>query len=131
VIWCVVFFPFYARIAALWLRVETFRIHASPISTYLSQCKLIDFVEGGAKQQLGRCDNLVLGREEVLEVFYDTTGQIVAPPAERTPEWRAAMGHFSPTAVHLEKDHRAERLFGDFYEITLTLNDFDGSDDDF
>ncbi|WP_139024676.1 hypothetical protein [Bradyrhizobium sp. STM 3843] len=131
VIWCVVLFPLYAPITASWMRVEAFRAHVSPIASYLSQCKLIDFVAGNAKQKLGRCENLGTGGEEVLEIFYDTTGLIVAPPAQRTPEWRAAMGHFSPTAVHLEGEGRARRLFGDFYEIALFPHDYDGSNDDF
>jgi hypothetical protein len=131
VIWPLVLFPFYGPTAPLrWIYVEAFRIHASPIDAYLSRCKLIEFVESGTRQMLGRCDILVMTGEYAREVFYDTTGEFGLPIAQRTAEWEAAMGHFSPRAVFLEKEGRAEKLFGNFYEIQLSPLEGDGSDDD-
>jgi hypothetical protein len=129
-IWAVVLFPLYGSSAPLrWLYVEAFRIHASPIEEYLSQCKLIEFVESGAKQVLGRCDNLGIGGDAVLDVFYDTTGEFVLPVSQRTPEWKAAMWHFGPHAVLIDTEERARKLFGNFYEITIFPSEYDGDDE--
>ena len=129
-IWAVVLLPLYGIKAPLrWLRVEAFRIHASPIEEYLSRCRLIEFVENGTKQALGRCDYLGIGGEAVLDVFYDTTGEFVLPVSQRTPEWKAAMWHFSPHQVLINAEGRAERLFGNFYEITIFPGEFDGDDE--
>jgi hypothetical protein len=126
-IWAVVLFPIYGDRAPLrWLYVEAFRIHASPIEEYLSRCKLIEFVESGVKQVLGRCEGLGIGGEAVLEVFYDTTGQFVLPVSQRTPEWKAAMWHVSPHAVLIDEEGRAQKLFGNFYEITIFSSESDG-----
>jgi len=125
-IWAVVLFPFYGSQAPFrWLRAEAFRTHASPIEGYLSLCRLIKFVENGANQVLGRCDNLGIGREAVLDVFYDTTGEFVLPVSQRSPEWKAAMGQFSPHAVLIGAEGRAQRIFGNFYEITILPSDGD------
>ncbi|MGB9114518.1 hypothetical protein, partial [Bradyrhizobium sp.] len=96
---------------------------------YLSRCRLIEFVENGTKQALGRCDYLGIGGEAVLDVFYDTTGEFVLPVSQRTPEWKAAMWHFSPHQVLINAEGRAERLFGNFYEITIFPGEFDGDDE--
>ena len=130
VVWTVVLFPIYGPIAPnRWLYAEAFRIHASPIEEYMSRCKLFEFVENGVKQTLGRCEILPTGDEGVLCVFYDTTGEFVLPVSQRTPEWRAAMWHFSPHALLLETEGRATRIFGNFYDISIASSEYDGDDE--
>lgn len=129
-IWAVVLFPCYGASGSLrWLYVQAFRIHASPVDEYLSRCKLIEFVENGSKQVLGRCGDLGIGGEAVLDVFYDTTGEFVLPVSQRTPEWKAAMRHFSPHAVLINTEGRARKLLGNFYEIAIFPSEFDGDDE--
>lgn len=123
----IVLFPFYARTGSLrWLHVEAFRFHAYPTKEYLARCKLIEFVEAGTKQVLGKCDSLDAGAGAGLFVLYDTTGELLLPVSQRTPEWRAAMGRFSPHAVLIDTEGRAQRLFGNFYDIIILPDEFDG-----
>lgn len=123
----IVLFPLYAKTGSLrWLYVEAFRFHASPTEEYLARCKLIEFTENGSRQVLGKCDSLNAGGDAALLVLYDTTGELLLPVSQRTPEWRAAMGHFSPHAVLVDTEGRAEKLLGNFYEIIISPNEFDG-----
>jgi hypothetical protein len=80
------------------------------------------------KQLLGRCE-IFANEVAALDVFYDTTGEFILPVSQRTPEWKAAMWHFSPHAVLLEKEGRARPLFGNFYEINISSTEFDGDDE--
>jgi 4-amino-4-deoxy-L-arabinose transferase-like glycosyltransferase len=129
-VWAVVLFPFYGSEAPfLWLRAEAFRIHTSPLEQYLSQCKLIEFVENGARQVLGRCDNLATGGEAVFDVFYDSTGEFVLPVSQRSSEWKAAMSHFSPHEVLINAEGRAHKLSEKFYGITIFPGEYDGDDE--
>lgn len=124
--------PFYVRRGSplfRWLYAEAFRIHASPIDRYLAQCQMIWFVEQGVEQKLGRCETLVIGNETIVDVFYDTTGEFVLPLSQRTPEWKAAMSHFSPQKLLINQQGRASELFGNFYQITIGEIEFDGDDE--
>lgn len=125
-IWPIVLFPFYTSGSLRWLYVEAFRFHASPTEEYLARCKSVEFVENGTKQMLGKCDSLHAGGDAALLVFYDTTGEFILPVSQRSPEWRAAMEHFSPHAVLVDTEGRAQKLFGNFYEIVIRPDEFDG-----
>jgi hypothetical protein len=126
VIWPVVLLPLYKSDARHWLYVEAFRVHVSPIEEYLSKCELFEFVQNGTKQRVGRCERESVANEIIRDVFYDTSGQFELPVAQRTPEWKAAMGHFSPHAVLIEKEGRAEKLIGNFYEVIIPSVDWEG-----
>lgn len=126
----IVLFPYYGSGGAtLWLHVKTFRHHISPVEKYLSRCRLIEFVENGTPQRLGRCETFDLGQENYLEVYYDSSGEMMLPPGQRTAEWREAMAHFSPHAVLLDKADRAGRLIDGFYELKITSDELDGDDE--
>lgn len=131
-VWAVVLFPFYgSRAPFLWLSAQAFRIHTSPLEQYLSRCKLVDFVENGRKQMLGRCDNLAIEDEVVLQVFYDSTGEFERQPSQRSAEWKAAMGHFGPKAVLLNAEGRVTQLSENFFEIIIPFSEWDGDDERF
>lgn len=88
----VVLLPFLGlNVSFGWLHVEGFRFHASPIEKYLSQCKLIEFIENGATQKVGVCERQGQPGDETLTVIYDTTGELALPVSQRTPEWTKAM----------------------------------------
>jgi hypothetical protein len=126
----VVFLPYYGAPPPLrWLYVRGFRIHASPLEDYLARCRLIAFVENGVEQKLGRCESFDTPGNVTVCIFYDTSGEFVLPVSQRTPEWKAAMSHFSPRAVLLEKEGRASHLTGHFYEIDIYVDEFDGDDE--
>jgi hypothetical protein len=112
-----------------WLYVEGFRFHASPIEEYLSRCKLIEFVERGTEQRLGVCERQRWPGEGVLTVVYDTTGELALPVSRRTPEWTKVMMRFSPGKFFTRSEGRAGHLFGNFYEISVPLEEADGGDD--
>jgi hypothetical protein len=114
-----------------WLYVEGFRFHASPIDQYLSRCKLIEFVEKEAKQKVGVCERQRLIGEGTLTVIYDTTGELMLPVAQRTPEWTKAMVRFSPGKFFTQSEGRAEHLFGDLYDIVVPLEVADGAPDEY
>lgn len=132
VIWTLVVLPVY-RGSELprWIYVEAFRLHAAPIEEYLSRCKLIEFVENGAKQKVGLCERLPLPGDGWLTMIYDTSGQLMLPVSRRTPEWTKAMVRFSPGRVYTQLDDRANHLFGNFYEVLIPLEDMDGAADEY
>lgn len=109
-----------------WLRATGFRIHASPIEEYLSQCRLATFVEDGKKQQVGECQGIQTSEITWSKVIYDTTGQLILSRAQRTSEWKSAVGMLSSPDVYIETEGRASRIFGDFYQITVGLNELQG-----
>ena len=114
-----------------WFYVEGFRFHASPIDRYLSQCKLIEFFEKDTKQKVGVCERQGLPGYGVLTVIYDTTGELELPASQRTPEWTKAMVRFSPGKVFTQSEGRAERLFGNLYEIAVQLEEEEGAPDEY
>jgi hypothetical protein len=130
-IWAVVLFPIYGSDAPRrWLQAEAFRIHASPLDQYLSRCKLTEFDENNVRQKLGVCERRgASGSAQV--VIHDTAGESAVPLAQRTPEWIAAMAHFSPHMLFSQPGAQTSHLFGDFYLIDIPEQDWDGSDDDF
>ena len=110
-----------------WLEVQGFRIHASPLNDYLSTCRLTEFVQKGVRQTVGECEasGVVYGPVATV-VFYDTTGELALPAAQRSAEWRDAMWHYPPKAVLRDGEHRAVLLFGNFYRVDILSEEFDG-----
>jgi hypothetical protein len=109
-----------------WLRATGFRIHASPIEEYLAQCRLVEFVEDGKKQQVGECQGIPTSEITWDTVIYDTTGQFVLPPAQRTQGWKSAVGMLSSPDVYIESEGRASHIFGDFYVIGIRIDELQG-----
>jgi len=58
----------------------------------------------------------------------DASTSVVSESSRRSARRRE--GHFSPRAVFLEKEGRAEKLFRNFFEIQISRRESDGSDDD-
>jgi hypothetical protein len=108
-----------------WLLVQGFRIHVAPAGRYLSRCELIAFEEDGIKQQLGECETISLSIYDRYTVFYDTTGQFVLPPAQRTQGWKDAMYNFSPHCYLIETAV-AKHLFEKFYSVVIASEHEDG-----
>ena len=100
-----------------------FRIHASPIEEYLARCDLVRFSENGSEQSVGECERFGAGNEYAVAVFYDSTGEFILPVSQRTPEWTAAMRHFRPADTLTRSEDRATHLYGNFYDILLSLYD--------
>jgi len=124
----VVFYPYLGPDLSLrWIYVAGFRFHASPIEEYLSRCELVEFVEKGATQKVGVCESRGGSWNTVDVVIYDTTGELVLPVAQRTPEWTNAMGRFPPGKFVARSEGRAERLFGYFYDIEVGPEDLNDS----
>jgi hypothetical protein len=109
-----------------WLQVTGFLVHASPIEAYLSRCRLVAFVEDDKKQQVGECEGIPTSGITWDIVIYDTTGQLILPRAERTREWKSAVGILSSPDVYVETEGRASHIVGDFYVIGVRLDELQG-----
>ena len=109
-----------------WLRATGFRIYASPIEQYLSGCRLSAFVEDGKEQQVGECEGIPTSEITWAYVIYDTTGQILLPRAQRTREWKSAVLMLSSPDVYIETEGRALHLYGDFYVISIRIDELQG-----
>ncbi|KRR23712.1 hypothetical protein [Bradyrhizobium retamae] len=60
-----------------WLQVVGFRIYASPLESYLSKCRLYDFIDDdGTKQRVGQCHSFRLMFDDRIAVIYDTNGTV-------------------------------------------------------
>jgi hypothetical protein len=83
---------------------------------------LTEFFKGGVEQTVGLCEDS--GVSVTYFVFYDTTGELALPLAQRTPEWKNAMWHYPPQWVLRDSDGRAEHLFGHFYRVAILTKEF-------
>jgi hypothetical protein len=129
VIWAIVLLPYYRLSYVLdapvaWLSTIAFRIHSSPIEQYLARCDWVRFSENGTEQSVGECERFGVGNEDAVAVVYDSTGEIMLPVSQRTPEWTAAMMHFESADTLTKSEGRAAHLSGNFYNFFLS-----GSDD--
>jgi hypothetical protein len=106
-----------------WLLQQGFRFHASPIKNYLSRCKLVDFVENGAKQTVDFCESTGMTSPLDYRVYYGTTGEFSLPLSQRTPEWKQAMSQLARDEI-LER--RAWLLFGNLYRVEMPLEEYRG-----
>jgi hypothetical protein len=93
-------------------------MHVRPVEQYLSKCELIAFVEDGIKQQLGECEYRMLSSDSWDAVFYDTTGQLALPPAQRTQGWKDAMYNFD-SYCYLTEKAVARPVYEDFYTVAI------------
>jgi hypothetical protein len=101
-----------------------FRIHASPIEEYRSRCELIEFLENGVKQTVGRCEaHGQNGNLFFYTVIYDTTGELLKPVSYRTQAWQTAMSAFYSDKVLNSSEQRTLHLVDDFYLVWTTLED--------
>jgi hypothetical protein len=114
-----------------WIYVQGFRFHASPIEEYLSRCKLIEFVEKEATQKLGVCERHGWGALGTLTVIYDTTGELALPASQRTTEWAKVMARFSPGKFFTRSEGQGQKLFGNYYEISVPREEDDGAADEY
>jgi hypothetical protein len=112
--------------ASKWLQATGFRIYASPIEQYLSRCRLVAFVEDGKKQQVGECEGIPTSSITWNAVIYDTTGQLILPRVQRTREWKSAVGILSSPDVYIETEGRASHLVGDFYVMSIRIDELQG-----
>lgn len=109
-----------------WLFLQGFRIHASPVGSYLSKCRLTEFIEKGVKQKVGECEASGSSDTIVYVVFYDTTGELALPVSQRTTEWKDAMWDYPPRGVLRDGSDRAAHLFGNFYLVAILSEEFEG-----
>jgi hypothetical protein len=103
-----------------WLQATGFRIYASPVESYLSRCKLYDFLDDdGAGRQVGECYAFPDILESHRGVIYDTTGQLLLPAECRTKSWRSAMDSHLFGGAFVARANGASRIFGDFYSVEI------------
>ena len=128
VILAIVLLPFY-RVGDLvvplsnWLVTVAFRVHVSPIEQYLARCDWVHFDRDGVRQSIGQCERFEIGFGDFSVILYDTTGEIMLPVSERTPEWKAAMRHFDYAPTYTTISGRSVRLPGNFYNFTILNSD--------
>jgi hypothetical protein len=104
-----------------WVRNLGFFVKTMLVDDYLSGCHLTEFTENGVKQTIGVCD--VFDRGQIFDhVVYDTTGELMLPISQRTPEWVQAMSHAVARAV-VSEEHPAFSLFGHYYAVPVTILD--------
>jgi hypothetical protein len=108
------------------LQATGFSIYASPLEQYLSRCRLFEFFEDGKKRQVGECEGIPTSGITWDYVIYDTAGQLVLPLAQRTPEWKSAVGMLSSPDVYIKTEGRASHIVGDFYRIGVRLDELQG-----
>ena len=108
------------------LQATGFSIYASPLEQYLSRCRLVEFLEDGKKQQVGECEGIPTSGISWDYVIYDTAGQLVLPRAQRTREWKRAVGMLSSPDVYTKTEGRASHIVGDFYRIGVRLDELQG-----
>jgi hypothetical protein len=94
-----------------------FRIHASPLSEYLSKCDRIDFVEKGVNQTVGWCERRGFYSGYAHTVIYDTTGNLLKAEAEKSPEWKRAMDKYYSEEVLATSQGRTAHIIDHFYSV--------------
>jgi hypothetical protein len=121
IIWCLVALPFIPSLVPYWSESQGFRVLTWLNHDYRSRCRLTDFIENGVKQTAGFCESF--DRGDYLDfVVYDTTGEFLLPAAQRTPEWKQVMSAATEKSL-VSKEHRAARLFGNYYFIFVNFDD--------
>lgn len=107
----------------VWLRSLGFYVRTQSFGDYRSACRLTDFIEDGVKQTAGACEAFDGGEQYEL-IIYDTTGEWMRPPPQRSPEWTHVMEGATMIAT-LPKERRAYRVFGNYYCLAISRYDFD------
>ena len=103
----------------IWFVAQGFRLHAGVIDRYLERCKLTDFTEAGAKHEVGDCETYSNGVTSYV-IFYDSSDEIAAPLARRSPQWQDAMYHGPPKMVPWDSEGRAVQMLGHFYLVPIS-----------
>jgi hypothetical protein len=110
------------------------RIRAVSPEEFLSQCKLIDYVDDdGARQQVGQCDQIGRGTFwHYFTVIYDPAGQFALPGYRRTTTWRLAVQGWTGSGsrgpnLHpgsfIASTNRGQHLVGNFYSLKVYIDD--------
>jgi hypothetical protein len=111
-----------------------YRIRAVPLEEFVSQCKLIDYVEDdGTRQQIGQCNQVGRGTFwHHFTLIYDPTGQFALPGYRRTTAWRLAVqgwtgsgsqgASFHPGAF-VAGTNRGQHVVGSFYSLKVYVDD--------
>jgi hypothetical protein len=79
----------------------------------------------GTEQSVGVFESFGVAGEDYEIVIYDSTGEFILPASQRTPEWTEAMRHFGPSETLTKSEGRAVHLYGNFYDIVLSIYDGD------
>jgi hypothetical protein len=104
-----------------WARTLGFFVKTRLVNDYRSGCHLTDFTENDVRQTIGVCEVLdEWGGQFFNYVVYDTTGELMLPVSQRTPEWAQAASQGVAAAV-VSEEHPAYPLFGHYYAVPLTI----------
>jgi hypothetical protein len=121
VVWLLIVLPFsnVAPQPKIWMIRLGFFVKTMLAGDYLSGCRLSEFTENEVKQTIGVCDGFDSG--QIFDfVVYDTTGELMLPVSQRTPEWSRVMSKaVAPAVVSIEDP--AYPLFGHYYVVELTM----------
>jgi hypothetical protein len=102
-----------------WMTSLGFFVKTRLAGDYLSSCRLTEFIENEVKQTIGVCHGFDRGQMFDF-VVYDTTGELMLPVSQRTPEWsRVISKAVAPAVVSIEDP--AYPLFGHYYVVELTI----------
>jgi hypothetical protein len=112
-----IFTPYRFNEPTYWLWGAGFRIHASPIESYLAGCRLVSFLEKGVRQTVGFCEGADEGTV-IRSVYYDTTREFGLPSFQRTPEWKLAMSQIVEEEF---LQYSALPLSGNFFVMSAPL----------
>ena len=120
--WMFIFLPELGFAAPFdWLTAQGFHVRALLDGGYISRCRLTDFTENGGRQTVGLCERI--NRLYVCDyIMYDTAGQFVLPPVQRTPEWKQAISIVAKDSIVRSADP-ASHLFGKFYYVVVEPGD--------
>lgn len=123
-VWLVVIPPFFGfSELTLWLSAQGFHLRTLFTRDYLASCRLVEFVEDGAKQSAGVCEGIDEGSLFEM-IVYDTSKQVILPVVQRTPEWKDAMLKAGSGQVVVSEENRAQHLFGNFYAVYIALDEW-------
>jgi hypothetical protein len=121
VVWLLIVLPFsdVAPQPKIWMIRLGFFVKTRLVGDYLSGCRQTEFTENEVKQTIGVCDGFDSG--QIFDfVVYDTTGELMLPVSQRTPEWSRVMSKaVAPAVVSIEDP--AYPLFGHYYVVELTM----------
>jgi hypothetical protein len=123
---------------------SAFRLHAlhlirsEPIESFLSKCKLINYVDdAGVRQRVGQCDQGFRSTPRFfLILVYDPSAQFALPGYRRTITWRLAVQGRTGSGARLTtgldfgselaSSDAGRHLAGSFYYIKIYLEDLKG-----
>lgn len=113
-------------------------IRSERLESFLSKCKLIDYVDdAGVRQRVGQCDQGLRSTPWFfLVLVYDPSGQFALPGYRRTTTWRLAVQGRAGSGARLTTgldfgpelagSDPGRHLAGSFYYIKIYLEDLKG-----